>query len=70
MLALVVPITTVDRGWPNHIEVFHSELGRRSWATSEQVRAISRERVVARAGRVNYTTLAAVRGWLADFLDL
>ena len=69
-LALVLPITTADRGWPNHIEVFGTELKQRSWAMSEQIRTISRERVVARAGHVNDATLAAVRNWLADFLDL
>ena len=68
-LALVVPITTVDRGWPNHIEVFGTELEQRSWAMSEQIRTISRERVVGRAGRAD-ATLAAVRSWLADFLEL
>jgi mRNA interferase MazF len=69
-LALVTPITAVDRGWPNHIEVFGSELEQRSWTMSEQVRTISRERVVGRAGRANDATLAAVRSWLADFLEL
>ena len=69
-LVLVVPITTVDRGWPNHIEIRESALDRRSWAMSEQVRTISRERIVDRAGRVSRATLAEVRVWLADFLDL
>jgi mRNA interferase MazF len=69
-LALVVPITTADRGWPNHIEVFGTKLEQRSWAMSEQIRTISRERVVARAGHANDATLATVRSWLADFLDL
>lgn len=69
-LAIVVPITTVDRGWPNHVVVIGGELGRRSWAMSEQIRTISRERVVGRAGRVDQATLAALRGWIADFLEL
>ncbi len=69
-LALVVPITSVGRGWPNHIEVVGARLAQRSWAMSEQVRTISRERVVDRAGRATEATLIAVRQWLADFLDL
>lgn len=69
-LALVVPITSVDRDWPNHLEVIGAELETRSWAMSEQIRTISRERIVAHAGRANDATLAAVRSWLADFLDL
>ena len=69
-LVVVVPITTVDRGWPNHIEAVGAELQQRSWAMSEQIRTISRERVVGRAGRANAVTLADVRTWLADLLDL
>lgn len=69
-LSMVVPLTSVDRGWPNHVEVVGSRLEQRSWAMSEQVRTIARERVVGRAGRADDITLAAVRGWLADFLDL
>jgi mRNA interferase MazF len=69
-LALVVPITTADRGWPNDTEVVGAELEQRSWAMSEQIRTISRERVAGRAGRANDATLTAVRRWLADFLEL
>ncbi|MGH9652015.1 MAG: type II toxin-antitoxin system PemK/MazF family toxin [Bryobacteraceae bacterium] len=69
-LPLVVPITTVDRGWPNHIEVIGAQLDHRSWAMSEQIRTISRERIVGRSGRASDATLAAIRTWLADFLDL
>ncbi|HET7591255.1 MAG TPA: type II toxin-antitoxin system PemK/MazF family toxin [Solirubrobacterales bacterium] len=69
-LAIVVPITTVDRGRPDHVEAIGAELGRRSGAMSEQVRTISRERVVGRAGSADRATLAGVRGWIADFLEL
>lgn len=69
-LAVVVPITTVNRGWPNHVEVIGAQLPHRSWAMSEQVRTISRERMLERAGRADEATLVAVRGWIADFLDL
>ena len=69
-LALVVPITSVDRGWPNHVEVTGAQLDQRSWAMTEQIRTISRERVVGHAGRASETTLAPVRRWLADFLDV
>jgi mRNA interferase MazF len=69
-LALVVPMTSVDRGWPDHVEVIGADLEERSWAMSEQVRTISRERLVGHAGRADEATLAAVRSWLADFLEL
>lgn len=69
-LVIVVPITTVDRRWPNHIPIRGADLPQPSWAMSEQVRTISRERVVARAGTVDSATLHAVRRWISDFLDL
>lgn len=69
-LAIVVPVTTVDRRWPNHVPVRGSDLREPSWAMTEQARTISRSRVVERAGRVTPETLDAVRGWIADFLDL
>jgi mRNA interferase MazF len=69
-LVIVVPITSVDRGWPNHIRVLGSDLAEASWAMTEQVRTISRERIVAGAGRVEAAVLAEVRGWIRDFLEL
>jgi mRNA interferase MazF len=69
-LAIVVPITTVDRGWPNHVPVRGSALPQDSWAMTEQVRTVSRLRVVHPAGRADRNTLEAVRTWLRDFLEL
>jgi mRNA interferase MazF len=69
-LAIVVPVTTVDRGWPNHVSIPGGALPEPSWAMTEQVRTVSRDRIVARAGRVDPATLAALRGWIRDFLDL
>lgn len=69
-LALIVPLTSVDRGWPNHVRVEGGELPTDSWAMTEQVRAISRERIVGSAGDAADRSLAAVRVWLRDFLEL
>lgn len=69
-LAVVVPITTVDRGWPNHVPVVGGSLPRRSWAMTEQVRTVSRERFVRRSGSASAETLTNVRAWIRDFLDL
>jgi mRNA interferase MazF len=68
-LAIVVPITTVDRRWPNHIAIEGGSLDRKSWAMTEQVGTISRERIAGRAGRASEGTLAAARQWLRDFLE-
>ncbi len=68
-LVIVVPVTSVDRGWSNHIPLGPDALQRRSWAMTEQVRTISRERVVGRVGRVDPATLAEIRRWIIDFVD-
>ncbi len=67
-LAIVVPVTAVDRGWPNHVPV--NTLGKPSWAMTEQVRTVSRARIMSNAGRVDASTLASVRDWIRDFFDL
>lgn len=69
-LAVVVPVTSVDRGWPNHVPITGAALPTPSWAMTEQVRTISRERIAGRAGRADEPTLAEVRQWIRDFLDL
>jgi mRNA interferase MazF len=69
-LAIVVPVTSVDRDWPNHVRLGDVGLRHPSWAMTEQVRTVSRARIVDRAGRVDTTTLDEIRGWIRDFLDL
>jgi len=68
-LVVAVPLTTRSRGWENHVEV-GADLPRRSWAMTEQVRAIDRSRLGAFIGSADDETLDAVRVWLVDFLDL
>lgn len=68
-LVLIVPVTTTDRGWPNHVELTGpAELPTRSWAMTEQIRTLSRERLGRAAGSVDASCLTAVQRWLADFL--
>ncbi len=70
-LAIVVPVTTTERGWPNHVELTGpTGLTARSWAMTEQVRTLSRDRLARRAGSVDATCLAAVQRWISDFLAL
>lgn len=68
-LAIVVPLTTHDRGWDNHVEV-GADLPRPSWAMTEQVRVIDRRRLGNLIGGADDETMDAVRVWLIDFLDL
>lgn len=66
-LALVVPLTTTDRGWSNRVSVSGVVgLPAPSFAMSEQVRVISRERLTGRLGRVTPQCLAEVRSWVLD----
>ena len=70
-LAIVLPITAVHRGWPNHVLVDGpSGLDRVSWVMTEQPRTLSRERLTGISGEISGGCLATVRTWLGDFLDL
>lgn len=70
-LVIVLPITSVERGWPNHVPLDGSTgLGRASWAMTEQIRTITRDRIVSVAGAVDSSTLSVVDRYLRDFLDL
>ena len=69
-LVIALPITTTDRGWPNHVAVEGpSGLDQPSWIMTEQPRTLSRSRVTGIAGQVSADCLHAARRWLADFLD-
>lgn len=68
-LALVVPCTTRDRGLPIHPEV--SGLGRASFALCDQVKSVSRRRLVSRhRGTLDDASVAAVRFVLRQMIDV
>lgn len=70
-LAIVLPITTVDRGWPNHVRVEGpSGLHSPSWAMTEQPRSLARERISRLGGFASTSTMTNVDTYLRDFLDL
>ncbi|MBS9534010.1 type II toxin-antitoxin system PemK/MazF family toxin [Mycobacterium sp. M1] len=71
-LAIVVPATTTDRGWPNHVLLQGPglTLGQPTFAMTEQPRTIARERLVDVAGVVDAATMREVDTWLRDFLGL
>jgi len=69
-LAIVIPVTTRERSWPNHVAVGgRSGLNAPSWAMTEQPRSISRERILRWTGSVDDDTFAAIRLYLGDALD-
>lgn len=68
-LALIAPISTKDRNWPNHVELRGPVgLDAPSFAMTEQVRAISRERLERRAGQVTLECAEELRRWVRDYL--
>jgi mRNA interferase MazF len=69
-LAIVVPGTTTQRGWPQHVELTGPglTLQRPTFAMTEQPRTISRARIVGVAGKIDKSCLNIIRRWLNDFL--
>lgn len=69
-LAIVVPATTTQRGWPQHVELTGPALGlsHPTFAMTEQPRTISRRRIATVAGKVDHNCLSVIRRWLNDFL--
>jgi mRNA interferase MazF len=71
-LAIVVPVTTRDRGWPHHVQLAGRELSlpRASFAMTEQPRTISRGRISGSAGRTDDATMDSITSWIRDFVAL
>jgi mRNA interferase MazF len=71
-LAIVVPATTTDRGWPNHVLLTgpHLDLPLPTFAMTEQPRTVTRDRFVGELGRVDSATMREVDRWLRDFMAL
>lgn len=71
-LAIVLPATTTERGWPNHVLLRGAtlQLEAPTFAMTEQPRTIARSRIAGGAGRVDVATMRDVDMWLRDFLSL
>lgn len=71
-LAIVIPATTVERGWPNHVLLRgpHVGLTQDTFAMTEQPRTVTRDRLGQLIGVVDPATMREVDGWLRDFLAL
>jgi mRNA interferase MazF len=68
-LVTVVPATTRDRGWPNHV-VLQGGTGLTvaTLAMTEQVRTIARDRIAEPAGQVDDECLAEIYSWIHRWL--
>lgn len=71
-LAIIVPATTHDREWPNHVRLRGPDLAlaEPTFAMTEQPRAVRRERLFDLAGSVDAATMGEADKWLRDFLAL
>ncbi|MFN8126688.1 MAG: type II toxin-antitoxin system PemK/MazF family toxin [Candidatus Nanopelagicales bacterium] len=67
-LVTVLPATSRDRGWPNHVRLTGPSLARATFAMTEQIRTVDRRRVVAMAGRVTDDCLREVLDWVGHWL--
>ncbi|MGH3923190.1 MAG: type II toxin-antitoxin system PemK/MazF family toxin [Pseudonocardiaceae bacterium] len=68
--ALVVPLTTRERGFPHHIAVTDDGgLNRPSWAMCEAIRAVSLERFGQLISTANRVTLATITSQLVLWLS-
>ena len=70
-LAIVMPLTKVRRGWPNHVKA-QGDLGIRveSWIMTEQVRAVSRDRLKKHSGSISQASFDRLKWWASVFLGL
>ncbi|MCB1274759.1 MAG: type II toxin-antitoxin system PemK/MazF family toxin [Leucobacter sp.] len=71
-LAIIVPCTTRDRGWPNHVRLVGKDLNLPSetYAMTEQPRTVARERLFESAGMIDVGVMREVDMWLRDFFAL
>src|SRR5690554_3846356 len=71
-LAIIVPATTNDREWPNHVLLRGSNLAltQPTFAMTEQPRVVTRDRLYDVVGSVDAATMREVDSWLRDFLAL
>ncbi len=68
-LSIVLPCTTRDRDWPNHILLKGNlEIDRPTYAMTEQVKMISRERFLRPVGLVDTLTLREATAWVNRWL--
>ncbi|MBI4595584.1 MAG: type II toxin-antitoxin system PemK/MazF family toxin [Candidatus Tectomicrobia bacterium] len=71
-LIIIVPLTTVDKGWWTQIRITtrESQLREDSFALCHQIRALSVERVHHTIGQINSLTLGKVKTVLSQVLKL
>lgn len=67
-LAVVVPLTSTARGWPNHVHVQGVDGLDVCFAMTEQPRTLSRARLRGVIGVATPECLEEIRMWLTEFV--
>ncbi|MFC5829057.1 type II toxin-antitoxin system PemK/MazF family toxin [Nonomuraea insulae] len=67
---IIVPLTTTDRGWDNHVSVPTEGTGleKPSWAMVEHVRSVSPQRFTRRVGIASDEIVREVTDWITDMI--
>lgn len=63
-LAVVVPVTTRERGFSHHVPVVGGGLDRSSFAMPEYVRSVVQERLRRRLGAAEPVTVDGISDWV------
>lgn len=72
-LVFVVPLTSVYKGIASHVQIDPPEggLSVKSYALCEQVRSISKVRLIKKIGKIkSHAIMKEVRSWILDFTHL
>ena len=71
-IVIVVPLTTSDHGYPTHhsLQPGTGGLSRPSFAMTEQIRAVSTERLLHRIGQMDTSTMRELTYQLLVMLDV
>lgn len=68
-LAIVVPCSRTQRGWPNHVELQGSTgLTHTTIAMTEQPRTLATERILRPIGTVDNATLETIIRWVRTWI--
>jgi mRNA interferase MazF len=63
-MVVVVPITSKCRGIPSHVEIDYEFMKQKSYIKTEDIRAISTNRLIKKLGAVDTLILAQVEEYL------
>jgi mRNA interferase MazF len=71
-LVIIIPLSSVKKGISTHVRIAPPDGGltKESYALCEQIRSISRERLVKKTGSVSNEILKEVYSWIFDLISL